>query len=141
MRLLGFVFLLVLNSGFALADQVATLTCTGERVVLTEKSPYLGEDSRYSQSLFVLSSKDGDESSYTAYFLDVEEDIGGVRHGGAGTLVFTGANSKGGSFQLIISPWQDVGDGTVIHETSRGVITYKHGPLLGKSEPVECVRQ
>lgn len=123
------------------ADQAATLSCVGKNVVLEVRSPYFGENSIATQELYVLKSKDlsSNESAYTAYFLDVELDIGGVRHGGTGTLVYTGKNEVGGKFQMIISPWEDVGEGTVVRQISRGKISYHHGPLKGKDEPVSCV--
>lgn len=77
-----------------------------------------------------------DESTNTAYFLDVEPDIGKF-----GMLVFTGKNEVGGKFQLEINPWTDAGDGTTIEEITSGKISYDHGPLNGDDEPVSCRKE
>ena len=124
---------------------MATLTCTGTDVVLSVKFPYFGENSEAAQELYVLKSKldnDNDnETKNTAYFLDVEQDIGGRTTGGAGMLVFTGTNQVGDDFQMIIYPWKDRGSTTVIRETSKSKITFSHGPMIGKDEAVDCVHE
>lgn len=134
---------IALISGKARADQAATLTCTGPNIVIAVKSPYLGENSKATQQLYVLKLKldNYNETSNTAYFLDVEPDIGGRTTGGAGMLVFTGKNEVGGTFQMIIHPWKDTGSTTVIRDVSNGKITYSHGPLSGKDEAVDCIRE
>lgn len=137
------IFALFLGAPFlASADQAATISCTGTKVALFEKSPYLGEKSRFTQTLFTLLPKGGDESSDTAYFLRIEHDITGVQHGGAGRIMISGRNEKRGDFELIIDQWKDVGNGTVIKQESKGTISYSHGPTLqGKDEPVTCTRE
>lgn len=139
MKILATIIFLSLS--VAHADQKATVTCTGANVILTERSPYWGEGSAAEQSLFVLKSVDNDsESKKTAYFLDVEQDVGGRRDCfGAGSIIFTGNNSQGGQFRLCIHIWTDKSDGSVIHGTSSGVITYHHGSLRGRDERVTCV--
>lgn len=127
----------MLFSVVAFADQKATITCTGSEVVLSEKSPYMGEDSKFSQSLWVLKSKDSNdgESAYTAYFLNINPE------GAAGREIYTGTNEVGGYFQVDIAQFQDVGDGTVIEMAAEGTLTYNHGPLKGTNEAVHCVKQ
>lgn len=128
--------LTILCAGFAHADQAATLTCSNSNIILTEKVPYFGdgEDGKYSQHLYVLKSVDNqNESSYTAYFLDVEFDIGP----GGGTIL-SGRNSVGGSFEVRIAPWQYDESSPGISGKSAGSITYHHGPLRGSNEPVDC---
>jgi len=125
---------LVLVSSTVLADQKATITCTGENVILLEKSPYLGEDSKFTQSLYVLKSVDAtSESEYTAFFLNVAKQTV------AGTTILTGKNEVGGKFKLEYKKMQDVGNGDVIDLEGPGVLTYSHGTLSGKNEPVKCV--
>ena len=123
-------------STIAFADQEATLTCTGKEVTLSVKSPYLGENSPAAQKLYVL-SKNGNqnESSYTAYFLDVEYDVGP-----GGAIYITGKNEVGGSFQLVTNSPKDASDGNVLRETSEGTLTYNHGPLKGSTR-VSCVTE
>lgn len=126
---------LVLGSA-ASADQAAVMTCTGEKVILVTKSPYLGESSKQSQTLYVLKSKDSNENETmnTAYFLDIFEE------GAAGRTILTGKNNVGGTFQLDISRWESFGDG-IINEVASGDITYHHGAVLrGKREAVTCTR-
>jgi hypothetical protein len=118
----------------AQADQAGTMTCKGKNVVLTEKSPYLGENSQFAQSLYVLQADAADDSKNTAYFLDIDYDIGK-----GGVLEFRGRNNVGGNFELSIDSWEDEGDGTVIRKTSKGLITYTHGPLRGTDEAVSCI--
>jgi hypothetical protein len=120
------------------ADQKATITCTGENVILSEKSPYLGEDTKFSQSLYVLKSTDSsadDESANAAYFLDIFSAGNGSRS------MINGTNSVGGAFQLIIERFKDIGDGTIIRESAKGTLTYNHGPLVGSNESVNCIRE
>ena len=120
----------------AFADQEATLTCKGEYVTLAVKSPYLGENSPATQRLYVLSTTGNqNEVSYTAYFLDVEFDVGP-----GGTIYITGKNEVGGSFQLITNFPTNVSDGTVVREISEGTLTYDHGPLKGEVR-VSCVTE
>lgn len=127
--------------GFSLrimADQKATITCTGKNVTLTESSPYLGENSKYSQSLFVLKANNSGEGRDTAFFLDV--DIEGDVD--ANKMIYTvGKNSRGGKFTLKTKFWDNIGDGTVIKEETTGLLTYSHGPLRGQNEIVKCIRQ
>ncbi len=122
----------------AKADQVATLTCTGSNVVLFVKSPYLGENSKAAQELYVLTRKseaNKDESQYTAYFLDISPDADFHR------VYVSGKNAEGGSFLLKTNFPVDDSDGTTIREVSQGTLTYSHGPLQGKDEPVDCVAE
>jgi len=128
--IIGFL-IAVANS--ALADQAASWHCTGANIQLEGRSPYLGEDSPYQQTLYVL-SRTNDESTYAAYFLNVEEDIGRY-----GILYLSGSNEAGGRFQYRGSFPKDESDGTVIRRTSEGMITYTHGPLHGVDEEVKCV--
>jgi hypothetical protein len=135
------VFILALGtliSMHAFADQKSSLTCTGENVILKTKSPYFGEDSKFTQTLFVLQSTDSsalDESTGTAYFLNVHEE------GAAGRTFYSGKNEVGGKFQIDIAHFSDIGDGTIIQEAAEGVITYNHGYLKGKNEKVNCIRE
>ena len=128
---------LTLTFSNAFADQAATLTCTGENIILTVKSPYLGEDSEASQKLYVLKSKSANDSetAYTAFFLEAKEDVGPQ-----GTIHISAENSKGGSFYLLTNFPKDDSDGTVIREVSEGTLTYNHGPLKGQ-ERVSCVTE
>ena len=132
---------LFLAFGFAssvvFADQRATLTCTGEKVILEQKSPYLGDDSNHVQSLYIMKSvQNNNGSRETAYFLDVFEE------GATGTTILTGHNEVGGFFQLEYKRLQNVGDESVIHMEAPCVITYSHGSTLnGTEEVVHCVLQ
>lgn len=125
-------------TSLANADQTTTTTCTGKNVILTTKSPYLGENSRNSQTLFILKDTDNEnETKNTAYFLNVsiEGDVD------ANQMVWTvGKNPQGGKFTLKTRFWQSVGDGTIINEETYGVLTYNHGPLKGTDVAVKCVR-
>lgn len=130
--LIAFSALTLISTAFA--DQAATLTCKGKTVTLSVKSPYLGENSPATQELYVLSTN-ADETAYTAYFLDVEYDVGKF-----GTTYISGKNQVGGSFELVTNFPKDVSDDTSIRYTSEGTLTYKHGPLSGK-EKVSCVTE
>lgn len=125
------------------ADQAATLTCTGSNIVLSVKSPYLGEDSKATQKLYVLKSIDSNdgETAYTAYFLDVKTATLVGTKPGVGWRIYSGKNSAGGSFDMMIRPWKDSGSQTTIRQTSNGTITYQHGPLTGTNENVDCVQE
>ena len=138
MKLLTIAALFFPFAWTAWADQAATLTCTGTNIRLVEKSPYLGEGSPYQQNLFVLISpqQEGNESAHTAYFLNIEYDVGKF-----GEIHISGTNEVGGRFHLITSFPQDESDGTVIRETSKGTLSYHHGPLKGEEEAVFCVRE
>ncbi len=125
----------LLASSAVFADQAATLTCTGENIVLSVKSPYLGEDSEASQKLYVLKYIGSDETSYTAFFLDTSYDVGP-----GGTIYISGKNEVGGTFDLVTNFPKDVSDGTIIREISKGTLEFNHGPLKGK-ESVECVTE
>lgn len=129
----------LMASTAAMADQAATITCTGKNVILTSKSPYMGENSDAAQTLYTLKSVDNqNESVATAFFLDVDENADVDKYG----MVYSyGKNSKGGSFTLKTKFWQDVGDGTVIDEATTGTLTYSHGVLKGKDEAVNCVKK
>lgn len=127
---------------FAHADAVATLTCTGAKVTLSVRTPYLGENSPFAQELYVLKANDAaNEFERTAYFLDIDMLTGTASYGGAGNLIYLGSNKAGGSFELIIAPWKDESTGGVIRETSSGLISYDHGPLFSLDEPVSCVKE
>lgn len=126
---------LILSTSQVFADQAATLTCTGENIVLQVKSPYWGEDSDATQQLYVLKTTDSDETSYTAYFLDASYDVGP-----GGTIYISGKNEVGGSFDLVTNFPKDISDGTVIREISQGTLTYSHGPLKGE-EAVTCIKE
>lgn len=117
------------------ADQAATLTCTGKSIILKVKSPYLGENSKATQELYVLKLKSSDESAYAAYFLDISYDVGR-----GGVTYISGKNSVGGTFDLVTNFPQDDSDGTTSREVSHGTLTYDHGPLKGK-EAVSCVSE
>lgn len=121
----------------AMADASATWTCTGDKVVLKSITPYLGENSTHTQTLFILSKAPTREYENvdTAFFLDVEHDMGKF-----GMLYITGKNEVGGKFQVIMNAPQDIGDGTTIKMEAKGRITYKHGPTLtGLNEAVSCI--
>lgn len=119
------------------ANQKATLSCTGSNIVLEERSPYMGENSKLAQSLFVLKSKseNDNETRDTAYFLNIFEE------GATGRTIYTGKNEVGGFFQLDVSSFTDIGDGTVIQEIAKGYLDYNHGSLKGTREKVTCSRQ
>ena len=141
MKFLFATFVSLFLTGVAHADQAATLTCTGTNVVLAVKSPYLGENSTATQQLYVLKSVDSNdgETANTAFFLDVKKDSLSGTKPGVGWLIYSGKNSAGGSFDMMIRPWKDSGSQTVIRQTSNGTITYLHGPLAGMNESVDCV--
>ena len=122
----------------AIADQAPTITCTGKKITLTTRTPYLGENSKSTQTLYILKSNSSlDESKDTAYFLDVDAE-GDVDK--FSMLVTVGKNNKGGQFTLKTKFWEDQGDGTITKEVTTGVISYKHGNLNGENESVECVK-
>lgn len=132
-----FLNLLLITCSTVHADQAATLTCSGENVVLVERSPYMGEDSKSTQSLFVLKSKNSNdhESRDTAYFLKI------YKEGASSRTIYTGRNEVGGFFQLDVSAFEDIGDGTIIRESSTGYLDYSQGPLQGHRENVKCLRE
>ena len=136
---------LLFVSGQAFADSAATLTCTGQNIILEERSPYLGENSPAAQSLYILKSVDNEqEAMYTAYFLDFQNtDVSGPNNGeyGGYTTYASAKNSVGGRFDLVLSAWTDVGDGTVIKMEAHGDITYSHGPLKGRKEKINCIKE
>lgn len=120
-----------------MADASATWTCTGENIILKSATPYMGENSPHSQTLFTLSkiTTAENDSIDTAFFLDIEHDMGKF-----GMLYITGKNEVGGKFQVIMSAPQDIGDGTTIKMEAKGRITYKQGPTLsGSNEVVSCI--
>ena len=115
------------------ADQAATLTCTGTRIILEVKSPYLGENTPNTQKLYILKMKEhGDLYSYSAFFLDVKETTNEK-----GEVTIKGKNREGGAFFLKTNAPVDVSDGTVIHEESHGTLVYHHGSIKGE-ENVFC---
>lgn len=116
----------------AKADQAAVVTCTGVNVILTSETPYLGEDSKFTQTLWTLNSKD--VSGPKVFFLNTSEE------GAAGKEITIGKNGKGGRFELEVYHWQDVGDGSIINEITSGTLTYHHGAMNGKDEKVNCTR-
>lgn len=123
-------------SSSAFADSAATLTCTGKTIVLEEVSPYLGENSVYTQRLFILKAKEfGTLQYYSAFFLDVKE----TKTKGKG-VVIVGNNKTGGFFTLRTDEPKQVEDSPVIHELSKGHLNYFHGPLEGR-EAVTCEKQ
>lgn len=130
------IILTMLLAEAALADQVAMITCSNSRIILQEKVPYFGEgeNAQYSQRLYVLKSvENNDESNYTAFFLDAEFDIGP----GGGAMI-SGRNSVGGSFEVRIAPWNYDENSPTISGKSAGSLTYRHGPLRGSNEAVNC---
>lgn len=138
MKMLLLTLSLVLASVTSYADQAATITCTGQNVILTTKTPYWGENSKATQTLYTLKSVENHEESVaTAFFLDVDAEGDVDKYG---MIYSEGKNSAGGHFLLKTKFWEDVGDGTVIDEATTGVITYQHGSLKGKDEPVSCRR-
>ncbi len=126
-------------SNNAIADASATWTCTGKNVVLKSITPYMGEDSKFTQTLFVLQRApvDVDDSVNTGFYLKVEHDMGKF-----GSLYISGKNEVGGKFQVQMAAPVDVGDGTTIHYKAKGTINYSQGPTLsGKNEKVDCELQ
>jgi hypothetical protein len=125
-------------SSLAHADQAATLTCVSDEIILSVRSPYLGEDSDAAQKLYILKSVDSDdsESTYTAYFLDVSKTVATD-----GSVSIDGKNKEGGSFSLRTSRPVDSSDDTAIRWVSEGFITYHHGPLAGTNAAVTCVEE
>lgn len=123
-------------SPMAFADSAATLTCTGKTIVLEEVSPYLGENSVYTQRLFILKAKEyGSLNYYSAFFLDVKETSAPAKG-----VVIVGNNKTGGFFTLRTDQPKQVDDSPVIHEISKGHLSYFHGPLKGH-EAVTCEKQ
>lgn len=113
------------------------LKCTGKDVVLESHTPYLGQG-RPVQTLYTLKSRNVE--TLIAYFLDnVVEDRAGAKEGNA--LMTSGTNSVGGSFELALQDWKDVGNGTIGEYATTGVLKYNHGPLRNrKGEPVNCTK-
>lgn len=123
-------------SPMAFADSAATLTCTGKTIILEEVSPYLGENSVYTQRLFILKAKEyGSLNYYSAFFLDVKETSAPAKG-----VVIVGNNKTGGFFTLRTDQPKQVDDSPVIHEISKGHLSYFHGPLKGH-EAVTCEKQ
>lgn len=123
-------------SSTVFADRGPTLLCTGKYIILEQKMPYLGEDSEYYQSLYVLKKTEdgGSELRDTAYFLNV------FTEGATGTTILTGTNEVGGKFQLEYKRMENYGDGAVSRKKASGKISYFHGETLsGTNESVECV--
>lgn len=129
MRNLIILFSMVASTG-AFADQAANWTCQGESTKLVGVTPYLGEDSSATQTLYTLSS-----GSYSAFFLNAT-----ARKSGASDVSLAGKNGKGGWFNLTISDIRNDGD-EVIHQVGTGVISYRHGPMSGTGEKLNCVRE
>lgn len=117
------------------ADASASWNCTGKKVALKSITPYMGESSKWSQTLFVLRKLDMPERENvdTAFFLNVEHDVGKF-----GVIYISGKNEVGGTFSLKAAPLEDIGDGTVIRYRTEGELTYFQGPTLKGKEKVVC---
>lgn len=120
-----------------LADASATWTCTGKKIVLKSQTPYMGENSPHTQTLFTLSKRSmaPNDSIDTAFFLNVEQDVGKF-----GMLYLSGSNEVGGTFEVVMSAPKDIGDGSIIRLSAQGTISYQQGPTLsGMNEKVDCL--
>ena len=130
-----FLALLFLFSFSAFADSSAVWTCTGKNIVLKSVTPYMGEERKWTQTLFILKKLDVPEndSAHTAFFLNVEHDVGKY-----GTIHMHGKNEVGGEFYIVLNPLEDVGDGTIIRYRTSGTLEYVQGPTLTGKEKVKC---
>lgn len=116
------------------ADSSANWSCKGDSISLKSVSPYLGENSSYSQTLFML-YKSEDTSRDLAYFLTTKQ-----KTEKDGSVLIEGTNEAGGWFNLLLSAPEDVGDGTVIKLKAEGTLSYFQGKTLeGKDENVTCL--
>lgn len=114
------------------ANSKTTISCKGEKVILSEKVTDLGDAS---QTLFILHSLD---SKYVALFLDVDLEADVDSH----SMIYTyGKNEKAGQFVLKTKFWQAIKDGNLNQEVTSGLLTYSHGPLVGTDEPVKCIKE
>lgn len=134
-----FIALLVLALGqTALADSAAGWKCTGATVELKSNTPYMGENSKWAQTLFTLKRIDTPEPEFdnvdTAYFLNINHDVGKF-----GVIYIDGKNEVGGKFSLVTGPLEDIGDGTIIRYKTSGTLTFSQGPTLKGSQKVNCL--
>lgn len=133
-----FLLSLILVSPFlslnTYADSAASWNCRGKTVELKSITPYMGENSPFSQTLYVITRIET-KSEYvnTAFFLDINFDIGK-----SGTIHLSGKNEVKGHFNLLMSAPVDISDGTIIRMKSEGILTYSQGPSLRGKEKVEC---
>lgn len=133
MRTLFSVALLSLSFN-AIAEGPTTIRCMGKSVSLEEIAPYLGENSPNQQSLFKLKRLGTEDSTYEAYFLDIDYDAG------RGNYYISSTNSSGGKFSLVTTmPTPENENDPASRLVSTGTLTYKHGPIKGK-EKVNCVQ-
>lgn len=118
------------------ADSSAQWKCTGGTIELKSITPYLGEDTKWTQTLFVLKRTDrpADDNVDTAFFLDVNHDVGKF-----GVVYIDGKNEVGGKFSLVAQPLKDISDGTIIRYRTSGVLTYSQGPTLRGKQKVDCL--
>lgn len=131
-----FVFFSILSSMLSLAhaDSSANWSCKGDSIYLKSVSPFFGENSSYSQTLFML-YKTEDTSRDMAYFLTVKK-----KTEKDGTVQIQGINEVGGWFNLLLSAPEDVSDGTVIKLKAEGTLSYFQGSTMGsKDENVTCL--
>ena len=130
-----FLALLLFISFSAFADSSAVWTCTGKNVVLKSVTPYMGEERKWTQTLFILKKLDvaENDNAHTAFFLDVEHDVGKY-----GTIHMHGKNEVGGEFYIVLNPLEDVGDGTIIRYRTSGTLEYVQGPTLTGKDKVKC---
>lgn len=133
-RLFFFTSILFSMLSLAHADSSANWSCKGDSIFLKSVTPYLGENSSYSQTLFML-YKTEDTSRDTAYFLSVKQ-----KTEKDGAVQIEGTNEAGGWFNLLLGAPEDVGDGTVIKLKAEGTLSYFHGSTMeGKDETVTCL--
>jgi hypothetical protein len=122
----------------AFADSAAGWKCTSATVELKSNTPYMGENSKWAQTLFTLKRIDTPEPELnnvdTAYFLDINHDVGKF-----GVIYIDGKNEVGGKFSLVTAPLEDIGDGTIIRYKTTGTLTYSQGPTLKGKQKVECL--
>lgn len=132
------LILIFLFSVVSHADQQGPMTCIGKYITLVTRSPYMGDDSPYSQKLFTLQSRASKDLK--AYFLNVDEDVPSKTTGGIdGGIQFSGQNEVGGTFEMRTGKWTTKSkDGISMTSKATAIITYDHGPLKGKDEPVNC---
>lgn len=142
MRIKLIIAAVILGAGLcvpAFADQAASWSCTGPYIKIEGRSTYWGENSSFSQTLYLLSRPDQQSTSaFTAYFLSVEQDIAP-----GGSLLFTGTNEVGGSFSLLLpnpGEWVDCSDGTNVCKRTNAELTYSAGPLKGEDSVVCTLR-
>jgi hypothetical protein len=120
-------------SSTSIADQQAPIFCEDEAksVKLTIETPYLGENSKFTQTLFTLETVD-----YRVFFLQVLTSAEG-----GGSKGHIGKNYKDGRIELLVK-WKETGDGTTVQmESESASLTYNHGLMKVEQLPVTCIME